>query len=338
MYPTEPQGKWIPSRYLYESPIPAAQGRSRPMQFVGRRPRGRCNVRHHDRKGCRNDPNCIWVENKLGERYCRSLPGAVSSRFPSQVRYQPKYPAGATECAYLSRDECKDEKDCQWIRTRHGTEYCRGRSGQAFPFSSSVHPAAAEDDWLFTKSSNRFNPGRWNRLPENVKNQVFSEKGKETFRDRAKRICAVIENKSNRKECEKRIVDMFEKECRCLFEEPTSEVFRHGEIQGNPYAICNASISRSHEDIEELSAGAITARKLRSEVAKVARDRLCSKTLDVDHIPTPFLFGFDVNRLKTKNGQMAFGGKLPELEDFLRNRDSYRPLLVDLTKQYIASG
>lgn len=386
-------GDWIPSEYQYVSPIT-----KKAPKFIGRRPVGQCNLQYSDKESCQLDPRCTWIENVLGEEYCRSAPGMVSRPFPSQVRYQSDFSriTGGSKCAYKNQNSCTSDPDCRWIETVTGARYCRGMPGQTRSFSQHLakekelqlgrqsrssrqsrqsrqslsgeqsrqsrkdqHRVGedqlgrrerehthrqllslrAMDAEFFTLGSNRFNLYRWRKLPDAVKNQVFSQEGMEEFRNWAQQECQHIRDSTRRKQCEDIFIQLFAKYCRCLLEVPAANAFRQGGRTQNAYAICNASISRSSlaRDLERISQRQISAKQIRSALSRLARAQQCSQTLDIDNIPTSFLYGYVVNHLSTSKGRQVFQ-EVPEVAEFLQDRESYRPLLVKYIKKYIAEG
>jgi hypothetical protein len=346
MFPS-PQGQWVPTLYPYVSPVPSRRKTAGPPLFVGRRPTSACFSR--DQISCESDPSCRWITTAQGS-YCRGLPGSVSGKYPQQVRYQPRYKGGASPCFGLPQDAC-NQTQCRWIQNSQGANYCSGLPGTARPYSTTrpvgeikrlrssaslarmdgkLNPEEIEQT-LF--SNGQFQPYRWSSLSSEIKNQIYTQEGQRLMQERAKEVCSSVPAE-NREECEKGVVDMLQKYCRCMFEQPTQEIFRYGEIRSAPYAICNARVAGSHKWLTDLSGGRLSPSTLRSILSQWARQRMCTGTLDLQRIPTSFLYGLAVNHLGTSKGRAAFAHTLPSLDTFLEDRQKWRSDLIRLIDDY----
>lgn len=354
-------GYWIPSNVNapYVSPITKMA-----PQFVGKRPKGSCNLMFGDEKTCRAAPptmGCSWIH--MGEKptdgYCRSPPGAVSGQYPKQVRYQPEYTLGYSPSAFLSKEEClRRNEDCRWIETKYQTKYSRGLPGSTHPFSKTIPIESKKraqvddeiqkiDDSLFD-NTNQYKPGKWSKLDDSIKDQVFSSKGLTKFEKAATETCSVL-SPAGRPECEEIISTMLKKYCRCLLHQPASDIFQHGVQATNPYGICNSALPHKYSaKLEELErrlnkdkanfTPKISVSELRSLNTRVARAGDCSKTLNFEKIPTTFLYAYAVNRAHTTRGRQFFGeGKIPDVATFLKDRSKWRESLLKAIQGYMQS-
>lgn len=188
----------------------------------------------------------------------------------------------------------------------------------------------ALDKTLFGPSG-RFNLYRFHKLPDEIKNQIFTSEGLLHLEEEGKAICSRLTGDAKTK-CETAMEKLLPRYCRCVVEVAGSELFRYGDIVHNPYAVCQASLSRSR------FGQGINPYDIRSLLAVTSRRGECSTTLNVDRLPTSFLYGYAVQHLNTTKGRMVFGGRVPSLDDFLVDREHWRPLLIRLIKEYIASA
>jgi hypothetical protein len=223
----------------------------------------------------------------------------------------------------LSKEEALAQ-NCEWIETRHGSMYSRGSDTipytrrktetqhQNIAWESKHASPLLSDEELF--ENDRFQPNKWHRLPTNVKNQVFTPQGLDYFQQ--------VANDVQQPE----LKDAFAKYCRCLYEVPTKEVLQHGQVVSQPYAICNASISRAW--------GGKSQDNLRSVLSRIARAGNCTEYLNVDNIPTPYLYGWLHNHLSTTKGRRHFQGKVPPVDEFVHDMNKWRPLFIQWIREY----
>jgi hypothetical protein len=188
----------------------------------------------------------------------------------------------------------------------------------------------AIDKTLFGPSG-RYNTYRWHRLPDSVKDQIFTPEGLHQLQEEGMSLCANLDTKS-KAECRKVMNELLPRECRCIPEVAAADVFRYGDVTHNPYAVCQASLSRSR------FGHGIHPSDIRSLLAVASRKGECSTSLNVKKVPTTFLYGYAVEHLHTSKGRRAFEGKIPALDEFLKAPGKWRTRLIDLVSNYIASA
>jgi hypothetical protein len=246
---------------------------------------------------------------------------------------------GYSSCAHRNYQNCL-ANGCQWISwykgTSEPTSFCRGLPGSTTPYSMRFYQGVKHqkeeeeksniESQLF-KPNGRFNLYRWHRQTDAKKNKIFTKKGLLYLQKKGKSLCNHLQGKE-KAECQKAMKNLVPKYCRCILETAAADVFRHGEMTHVPYAVCQASLSRSH------ARPGISPAKIRSLLASTSLAGDCTSTLDVNQVPTSFLYGFAVSHLKTSRGRRTFAGNIPSLEDFLRDREYWRPHLVELFQHY----
>jgi hypothetical protein len=180
--------------------------------------------------------------------------------------------------------------------------------------------------------SGRLNLYRWHRLPDTVKDQIYTLSGLHHLQQEGTDLCHRITDAQARNRCEQQMTELVPKDCRCIMELDASDLFRYGDITHNPYATCQASLSRSRSGL------GVPPADIRSRLAVSSRLGECSIYLNLNKIPTTFLYAYAVQHLQTTKGRRFFDGKVPSLNDFLANREHWRPLLIQLIQSYIASA
>lgn len=264
-------------------------------------------------------------------------------------------------CRGLKKRDCKQrQENCSWIETSRGQKFCRGKPGSTFPLSRSVFLSEKTkgqerlkrgekksmnqfkdtkklDEYLFGPSG-RWNNYRWKRLPDQIKNQLFSAKGRRVFRDRSEEVCAQIKNHEKYQNCLDQVQNKLMKYCRCTIGQSTGQMARHGTPQTKTWAICGNSIGRiTKEEKKNPQAqilNEIDLSQLRSVMTKTARNGDCTTFLNLNNIPTSMLYGMIMERIKNSRGKKVFDQRIPSPREFLKNKESYRPLLIQLINHY----
>lgn len=109
------------------------------------------------------------------------------------------------------------------------------------------------------------------------------------------------------------------KYCRCLLEQRANELQRYGKVRTNAYAVCAASVGGKDDS------SASTNR--RSKIVKAARQGTCTADLNLERLPTRFLYAYASLRSQTRKGKEFFGS-LPSPTKFFQDPEHFRNTLL----------
>lgn len=282
-------------------------------------PRGVCNI--FTEKECKANKllGCHWIKDKIGRKYCR---GQIGS--PKLPRQPPVWPYGISKCPSLNENECKTSKDCKWITPRkyYLKPYCRSKVYTTLPLSSVILSSPKMQSLLnpqlpltFINGYSSENSNRYNYDDASPSIKAFTNTKRFSYQR------YTPEEKESWYDAKAPMNAVDRKFCRCLLAVAAKDLFTAGQLTSNPYAVCNARISKSRTTTPQ------ERKNLGSKLANEAIHGYCTKYAVFDNMPTPLLYAFAKMRERSSEGRNYFSN-LPDVSEFLANMDFYRPDLL----------